>query len=249
MKAPVLFAALFLGFILFSISSCKKDKGSNFTLQLNAKYGSQSFVMNSANVDPQNRYIVMSNFEFYLSHIYLIKTDNSLLKVSDVALFDFSNPSSLSVSVNNVDGEFTGISFVCGLDSLTNDTTNSLLYNTPNPLSYAYNMYWLAWNSYRFEVLEGKWDTAVMPIMRNGLLYHVGNNTAYRQTQINKPFSVCCSKPYTLNLNLDVEKIFFNTSTNETLDIVTQASTSSLPADNPVIATTFADNFSKAFSY
>ena len=224
MKAPIHFAALFLACVLLSTSSCKKDKGSAFTLQLKANYGGQNFAIYSPCVDPQGRLIEISAFEFYLSHIYLIKSDSTKVKVSDVALLDFTNPSSLSISVNGIEGEFTGISFVCGLDSLTNDTTNPNNYVAPNPLSYQYNMYWLAWNSYRFEVLEGKWDTAVMPIMRNGLLYHVGLNSAYRQTQINKSFSVCCGKPYTLNLNLDVEKIFFNTSTNETLDIVTQAS-------------------------
>ena len=191
----------------------------------------------------------VSALEFYLSHIYLVKTDSTLVKVSDVALFDFSTPSSLTISVNKLSGDFTGISFVCGLDSLMNDTTRPLYTLAPNPLSGSYDMYWDMLTAYRFEVLEGKWDTAVMPIMRNGLVYHVGLNTTYRQTQINKPFSVCCGKPYTLNLNLDIEKIFFNTSTNETLDIVTQASTSSLPTDNPAIAATFADNFSKAFSY
>ena len=250
MKACALFSVVLLAcFILFP-SSCKKPvTGSTLTLQLNAKYGTQNFALNAANVDPQGRYIIMSALQFYLSHIYLIKTDSTKVKVSDIALFDFSNPSSLSVSIKNVEGNFTGISFVCGLDSLTNDTTNPNNYSPPNPLSGDYNTYWLAWNSYRFEVMEGKWDTAVMPIMHYGIVYHIGRNLAYRQTQINKSFSVCCGTPYTLNLNLDVEKIFYNTSTNETLDIATEGSTSSMPTDNPVILTTFADNFSTAFSY
>ncbi len=232
------------GIVVFT--SCNKNSPTSVTLKLHATYGNSTFSLNQANIDPAGRYIEMNTAMFYLSHINLIKKDGSTVPLKQVALFDLNDPTLMSASGDNIQGDFTGISFVCGLDSMQNDTTNPLNYSIPNPLSGDYNMYW-GMMKYRFEVFEGKWDTAVMPIMRNGLLYHVGTNTAYRETTLTKNFTVN-KDPYTLDLYLDVEKIFYNTATGETLDIVTQPTTSSQSNEDPAILKTFTDNFSKAFS-
>lgn len=251
MKGFKLLVAAILSLSLLFILSCKKPGPSTFTLNLKTKYGTQDFALNSANTDAQGRYVIFSTFKFYLSHINLIKTDGSLVNVADLAIFDLSDAATLSVSIKNVEGDFKGISFGCGLDSVQNrsDANNDSLYPFPNPYNGLWDMYWDMNTQYRFEVVEGKWDTAVMPIMRNVIFYHIGTNPAYRQGQINKSFSVCCGNPYTLNLTLDVQQIFNNTATGKVIDIATEPSTSSEASDNPVIMPTFADNFSNSFSY
>jgi hypothetical protein len=244
MRISKLFIIVLFGFVI-GFSSCKKEGPTTFTLQLKAKYGNQNFEMNSTNTDPAGRYVSLSTLKFYLSHINLIKSDGSTVNVASVAIFDFSDTANLtSVSVKNIQGSFTGISFACGLDSLTNDTTNALNYSLPNPFSYTYNMYW-PMIDYQFEILEGKWDDQDTSFLHNGLLYHIGTNAAYRQTQLNKSFSVS-GNPYTMTVYLDVEQIFNNTPTGETINLVTQPS--SMSTDYPAVMTIFVDNFSKSFS-
>jgi hypothetical protein len=232
---------------LLALAGCHKTGPTSFTLQLKAKYGNQNFEINSVNTDQQGRYIDFTTLKFYLSHINLIKTDGSLVKVSDVAIFDFSDTTNLSVTVNNIQGDFSGISFVCGLDSLTNDTTTPRLYSAPNPLSGDYGMAWLMLN-YQFEVLEAKWDTTPGPVYHNALLYHIGTNAAYRQTVLNKSFTVK-DNPYNMVIYLDAAQIFNNNTTGENLNIVTQGSTMSGSTDNPTVLTTFCNNFSHAFTF
>src|ERR1035441_7128768 len=60
------------------ISSCKKKEPkvqpsntSAITLVIKAKYGTQSFALNSPNIDTAGRYLTMSALQFYLSHINL----------------------------------------------------------------------------------------------------------------------------------------------------------------------------------
>ena len=247
MKFYKLIVVVLLGIVL-AFSSCKKP-GATFTLQIKAKYGTQDFRLNSTNIDPSGRYVQISALKFYLSHINLIKSNGSLVSLANVAIFDFSDTTALSISASNIQGDFSGISFACGLDSLANDTTDPLNYAMPNPLSGDYNMYW-PMIKYQFEVLEGKWDTAVMPIMRNTLVYHIGTNPAYRLAQLNKSFSVSNSN-YNMVMYLDVEQIFNNTTTGETLNIgiLNQQSSMSSSTDNPAVLPIFVDNFSKAFTF
>ena len=211
--------------------SCKKPaltpspaNVSKFNLQLKAKYGSQSFALNTPNIDSSGRFISITALQFYLSHINLIKTDGSKVNLSSAAIFG------------------------CGLDSIQNKSNaNDSVF--PNPFSGLWNLYWDMVSEYRFEVMEGKWDTQDTASFRNFLVYHIGTNAAYRSTQLNKNFSVCCNTPYTLTLYIDVQQILSNNTTGETINIVTEPETSSGPGDNPAIMPAFADNFSKAFTF
>ena len=231
------------------LSACKKTGPTSFTLKLRAKCGSQSFALGTPSTDAVGRVIILSNLEFYLSHIKLMHSDGSAVNVTDVALFNFYDTTGLSVTVNNIEGDFSGVSFSCGLDSLANDTTNANLYSPPNPLSASYGMYRPMLN-YEFEDLEGKWDTVNIPYanMRNGLSYRIYSNRAFRQTVLNKSFSVSGS-PYTLIMYLDVAQIFNNGITGSSINIVTEPYCSSSPADNPDILPAFASNFSHSFTF
>jgi len=240
-------AFILLLFIFFiGAAACKKDSSAPvFTLRIMGKYGNQSFTPNVPNTDAAGRYISFSLIRFYLSHINLIKSNGSLVNVAPVALFDLSDTALFSVSANNIQGSFTGISFVCGLDSLANDTTDP--YTNQGPLSGAYDMYW-PMIKYQFETMQGKWDTANTASYPYGLLYHIGTNAAYRQTQLNQSISVSGNST-TLTLYLDIAQIFNNTATGETINIVTEPTSSSSLADNPAILPAFADNFSHAFTF
>jgi hypothetical protein len=247
-------AFLFVGltFLLLCAAGCKKTKTGTFVLQLKGSWGSQGFVEDSFYVDPAGHVLTFSNFTFYLSHINLVKTDGSIVSAAPVAYFSFNNPGVLTVQLNNVDGDFKALTFGCGVDSiqnLFNPGAQAVLdtISADNPLNGNFNMHWPMLN-YEFEVVDGKWDTAALPLMRNPLTYHIGTNAVYHNTTVNHSFSVCCGKTTTLNLNLDVRKIFYgNTDTLNVADPL-QSTTQMGIYDRPSTGATFALNFSQAFS-
>lgn len=240
--------SLVLATLLFFISGCKPDtKQGNFTLELKAKYGDQSFSLNTPNTDPQNRRIKMDELKFYLSHISLVKTDNSEVNLSEAALIDFSNPNTLSISVDNISGDFKSLRFSTGLDSVQN-ATDPLSVPSSNPLSNDMGMYW-PWLKYIFYKLEARCDTTGTGSGSYNWfpLYHIGTNSMYRQVTLDKTFSVCCNNQYTLTLYLDVKKIFYGDT--QTLDIISESSTQMGTSDDPNVAIKFSDNFAQAFTF
>ena len=164
MKGIKLWVVFALSVAVIMGSSCKKpDKTIKtttpaFTLQLKAKYGSQSFALNSSNIDSAGRYVSMTTLQFYLSHINLIKSDGSKVLLAEAAIINFSDSTTLSINVNTLQGDFTGLSFGCGLDSIQNRASpNDSVF--PNPFSGDWGMYWDMNTAYRFIVMEGKWST------------------------------------------------------------------------------------------
>ena len=238
------FLLLLLAFGLL-LSSCKKEEQGNFTMQVKAKYGDAAFAIHGANIDPQGRRVQIDNLKFYLSHVKLIKTDNTEVDLKSVALCDFSNAGSLTFNVDKLEGDFKAIKFSCGLDSLQNES-DPLNFPAGDPLSGENNMYW-SWLKYQFQVVEGRCDTTTTGTGSYNwfLRYHIGGNSYYRTTTINKNFSICCNNKATINLVLDVKKIFYGA---QTLDIITEPETQSGATDNPAVAPKFVDNFSQAFS-
>lgn len=228
-----------------AISSCKPKKEGNFTLQMAGKYGNQSFALGTPNTDPEGRRIQVEKLKFYLSHITLIKEDNSEIEIKDVALIDFENPGAIIVKAD-ADGNFKAIRFGLGVDSIQNNT-DPLSVPSSNPLSGDNGMYW-SWLKYQFEILEARCDTTNTGtgIFNWFPLYHIGGNAQYRQVVINKSFTVCCNNKSTVTLTLDAEKIFYGST--QTLDIITESTTQMGPSDDPNVAIKFVNNFSNAFS-
>ena len=243
---PPVCAALLL---ITLCSGCKKDSNGNLVIKLNATYNGQYFALDTFNTDPSGRVFSFVDCMFYLSNITLVKTNNETVNVSAVNLFDLGNPALQSVTLNNIaTGDFKAITYGCGVDSVQNNTNPSdVALSSPLNANYDYpaTMYW-PMLKYRFEVLDGVWDTAILPIMRNAVSYHVGGNAYYTNGQANQSFSVCCGQTTTLTLNLDLYKIF--NGSKDTLNVVTEPGTQSSSADPPIIATTFANNFSHAFT-
>jgi len=236
---------IFAFIVLLWVSSCKHPKEGNFTLQVKAKYDAQTFAVGIANSDPLGRRIQIDKLKFYLSHITLVKNDNSELELKDVVLCDLSNPNSLSYNIQNVSGDFKAIKFSCGVDSIQN-LTDPLSVPSDNPLSSDNNMYW-SWLKYQFQLLDARCDTTTTGAGNFNWFprYHIGGNSMYRTASLTKSFSVCCENKYALSLVLDVKKIFYGA---QTIDIIAENETQSGAGDNPAIAPKFADNFSQAFS-
>lgn len=237
-------------FILILLTGCHPDKKGDVKVQLNGYVGSQplSFT-NTIYNDGMGKQFYFSNLQFYISHFNLVKDDNALVEIQKAAYFEYGNSAWHSFSVKEVPaGNYKGIQFSVGLDTAQNNIDPVVYENDPaNPLAPKPDMYW-AWLKHRFIVLEGRADTMGGNFASGaGLQYHVGRDTTYRTVTINGPsFSIDKDGTATINLNLDLLKIFYGST--DTLDMLKQSGTQSENNDLDV-AIKFANQFSKAFSY
>lgn len=239
--------------ILLAFGSCHKVKNGNLTIHFNAVYGSQYFDLDTFNTDPDGRIVQVSMLEFLVSHITLVKTNNSTIEISPVNhLVLWDTTASYNVTVNNIEGNFKGINFNCGIDSTQNNSITPADVPVSDPLGYypygtsgSETMFWQM-IKYRFEVLQGSAGTVKSDTMPVGLAYHVGGNSYYQLTQLSGNFSVCCESNTTVNITLDVEKIF--NQPGDTINVFTQSHAGSTLTDNPAVAAQFAVNFSQSFS-
>lgn len=226
------------------LSACHEKPG-DLTIQVNTTYGSQAFVLNTVYTNPDGRKVKFEKFKVYIAHVALIKNDNTEKEIKDVALLNWEDPASLKLSANDVDGDYKGIKFYLGVDSLQNNS-DPTSYSSSHPLSGDNGLYWTWLHSYIFESLDGKADTTTSgnPSFNLGLSYHVGGNSFYRQVVLTKSFSICCNKGVTLNVGFDVKKIFYGDI--QQIDVVTERATAS--DDLPALAAKFADNCAQAFT-
>jgi hypothetical protein len=235
--------------LMLVFSGCKKKTG-NVAIQFKARFNGQNVAFDTTTFTSNGMLFQFTALKFYLDHINLIGPGGSITPEQDVALIDFSNPNSLTLNFKNLQGDYTGIQFGCGLDSIL-DNTDPTTAPASSPLNAANcgDMYW-AMQKYRFESFDGKWDytTDTLSFLTRGFSYHVGGSGLYRTNLgIAGSFSVSAGNTTSVVLYLDIEKIF--TSGNGTIDIPTEGATQSLPQDNPAIATKFVNNFSNAFTF
>ncbi len=236
--------SLGLAIVALFLSACHEKPG-NFNLQVNTTYGTQAFALNTVYTNPDGRKVKFEKWKVYIAHLTLVKNDNTEKEIKDVALLNWEDPSSLKINVKDVDGDYKGIKFYLGVDSLQNNS-DPTTFSSSHPLSGDNGLYWTWLHSYIFESLDGKADTTTSgsPAFNLGLSYHVGGNSFYRQVVLYKSFSICCNNALTLNLDFDVKKIFYGAT--QQIDVVTERATAS--DDLPALAAKFADNCAQAFT-
>ena len=142
-----------------------KDDGSctystNFiTFRLNHSVDGAPLVLNDMRYTNEagNNYSVIT-LVYYISDITLHKTDGSKVKKKGLHYRDIDDATTATYTVTGIpDGEYSGISFVFGLDSVTNQTGNLPNEDVHN------NMEWPVplGGGYHYMKLEGRYrDTA-----------------------------------------------------------------------------------------
>lgn len=120
----------------------------------------------------------VTKFNYFVSNIRLRKADGSdfvVLQDSSYFLVQEDKPNSQTITLNNVPaGNYTGITFLIGVDSLRNlaDLTKRTGVLDPGLTTHD-PMYW-EWNTgYVFLKLEGT-SPAAPPAQNNLFLYHLG---------------------------------------------------------------------------
>ena len=166
--------------VLALLTGCKKDSDSlattstvNFTVENLA--GTQPLALNTgAYATPAGETFTVSTFEYYLSNIKFTKSDGTTYAAPNTYyLVNQAKPASLSFVVPGVPaGDYTGVSFLVGVDAATTGLTDPATF--AGDLNQANNMYW-TWNSgHIFLKLEG---TVTSASPAKPLTCHIGGYT------------------------------------------------------------------------
>lgn len=232
--------------IITTYSGCKeeKPKENGIILHFDATYGTEEFALDAVYTGNNGRKMKFEKFKFFVSHITLIKTDNSEVEIKDVAIIDFSKPTSLQISAEGMEGEFKAIRLGFGVDSLQNETIpNNAPASSALSKTQTGEMYW-SWLKYTHHFIEGKYAESGSENYYGAILYHIGTNPLYKTVTFNKEFQICCNLEVNPTLTLDVKKIFDGPPA---IDLETEGETESQESKY-AIAEKFANNFAQAFT-
>lgn len=233
--------------VLLTVSGCKEKDNSNFTVTLKAFVGAQPLTFSSSYNDGVSKEFYFSGVKFYLSHVKLIREDNSEVEIKDAAFFDYRDNDWKAFKAEVPAGTYKGIKFGIGLDPAQNQIDPDTRPDT-DPLGPQEDMYW-EWLKHRFINIEGAADTLGTNFSGAiiGLAYHVGRDETYRTATLsNGNFIVQEGSDKEIFLNLDFNKVFFEGA--NAIDMFAMPGTQSENNDL-YIANQFADKFSTAFTY
>jgi hypothetical protein len=203
MKTTKLILSL-LAIATLALSSCKKEsttpsdidpnKKGKMGLHFDNRAGSADLILNSQTyLNALGQDLNISKFNYYISNIKLINKDGTTFtypKNDSYFLIKESNDSTQDIELENVpEGDYTGIVFTIGIDSLKNVSSLSEREKTPvlDPSTGGADMYW-GWNTgYIFVKMEG--ISSVAPIDtasgQHPFMYHIGLYGGYQTPTIN----------------------------------------------------------------
>ncbi len=154
------FLALLLTASAALLNGCKHDADSqpstgSVAFELKNVVGQQPLALDgTAYTTAGGETFTVNTFEYYISNVKLTKSDGTTYAApNEYHLINTAKPGSSSFTVGNVPaGDYTGVSFVVGVDSTTTKGDPLALTGDLNP---ANSMYW-AWNTgHIFLKLEG----------------------------------------------------------------------------------------------
>ena len=190
--------------------------------------------------DELGQALTITKFKYYIGNIKLKKANGELISYPDYFLVNEEEPASKKINLNNVaSGEYAGIEFIVGVDSLHN--CSGAQSGALDPINA---MFW-AWNTgYIFLKLEGKCPSSKSP--GNIFEFHIGGykepNNCVRQVSLifDHPIFIPPALSKDLHVKTDIAAIF----TKPTLIDISKLS-SVTDFHN---ATTIADNYVNMFS-
>ena len=149
----------------------------------------------------------VTKFRYYIGNVHLQKKGGGELIFSDYYLVDEEEPDSKKILMTNIPaGEYTGIDFIIGVDSLHN--CSGAQSGALDPVN---GMFW-AWNTgYIFLKLEGKSSVSKSP--GNIFEYHIGGykqpNNCIREVSLkfNRPMLVSVTSDNELHLKADAAQV------------------------------------------
>ena len=236
------------------------QKTGSLTLQFHNKVGTEEVVLK----DKQYTNALGESFnitflQYYVSNLRLLRKDGSEYVVpqdESYFLIRQQHPESQKITLNNVPkGDYVGLSFVIGVDSLRSASEVSKRKGCLDVGGDGKDMYW-AWNSgYIFVKMEG--TSPQIPLTGNRkepiFLYHIGLFGGMGDKKTLNNIKVA-------SLNFGKEKVKIKPDKNVALGITTDVSklftgtTNVSFAANPTVmagpySAKIADNYASMFSY
>ena len=189
--------------VLFS--SCKKESESDIQpgdkgeveIEFDNIVGDQNLALNTGNyTNAAGESYKITTFKYYISNIQLKKTDGSTYTVpkdSSYFLIDESAPSQLITLKDIPAGDYSGVNFVLGVDSLKSTAPLGERTGVLDPAGAGADMYW-TWNSgYIFLKMEG--TSPVVMMADKKFYYHIGGFGGYSSPTINNIKSITLTAP------------------------------------------------------
>ncbi|MFC5410051.1 MbnP family protein [Larkinella bovis] len=182
-------------FCVCVLVACQKEavepKYGTVQLKFDNIVGAQDLKMdNTTYTNGSGEAFSVTKFDYFVSNIKLQKADGSAYVVpqdSSYFLISEGQLSSQTVSLHHIPVDnYTGITFVVGVDSLRNTMGIEKRTGALDPAGTAAGMYW-DWNSgYIFLKLEGTSPKApTNATSRQNFMYHVGLFGGYKARTIN----------------------------------------------------------------
>ncbi len=226
----------------------KEEEKLTGTLKINfvGTANNQPFVLGNSYTSVDGLKCKYENFKFYISNLRTYQQGVADTLV-EAALINFSNDNpNKSVSIELPNGSYGGLGFGIGLDSLQN-TYDPTQYGSSSPFSSVNGMYWGMAFMYRFLIIEGAIDTTsdgvdnyVQPIT-----IHTGKSDLYKPINFtNFPFTIERGKTTNINVNFDVNKMFYTSS--DTINLKVNGITHT--SDNYPLAAKVIKNFANSLN-
>lgn len=255
MKNKKLYAIAFTLLIVIAISSCKKDPTETITtptpvqtgslkIELENTVGDSALVLNTSSyTNANNDTFTVSTFKYYISNIKLKKADNTEYTVPEsYFLIDHSVDASNLISLANIPvGDYTGITFMIGVDSIRNVSGAQT-----GALDPANGMFWSWLSGYIMFKMEG--NSPQSSTTEHKLVFHVGgfsgtNNVLKTITPSFNGSKAIVSTTVTPEIHLKVDLLEAFTSPDDIS--FSSINTIHMPGAN---AKMLADNYADMFS-
>jgi len=255
MKQSFLFAVLFAALTI--ISSCKPEdhdaltgKGP-VTIELDHRAGAAPFAFGTNFVTAAGDTVNFSTFKYYVSNFVLVKDDGSEYVVpqsSTYHLVDAAVAASSSITLADIPaGNYTGIKYIIGVDSLRSTTDVSQRTGDLDPAGAGADMYW-SWNSgYIFYKIVGTSPQSTE--VGNVFMYHIGGFGGYSSPMANNIRNVSLTSAEALEVGeghspeahiySDVLQAFTSPSNYS----ISSGAVIHMPAMGTTIANNYADMF------
>lgn len=227
MKTIYLLLFLFFG-QLFTVAAQKKQL---LTIQFDNRFKTEKLHPEQTCYLNDTDTLVINRFKYYISHIQLINAaGKTIVPDHQYYLVDIADEKSTRIQLNIAPGDYTGIRFLVGVDSIRN--VSGVQTGALDPL---HGMFW-TWNSgYIMAKLEGTASSSM--IAGKQFTYHIGgfrrHHNTTRMIQLNSTVFTD-----TLTIVADAAKWFNG------INIAREPVCHSPGA----LAVRFADNYSNMFS-
>lgn len=210
--------------IIFIIICVFTINAQTITVRFNNLFNGTPLEFGKHYKTPLGDSVKFSTLNYFISNLKLVKQNGALYTLpqdSNYFLLKQTTNASASIQLNNVPtGNYTGIQFTIGVDSIRNTMDVAYRTGSLDVGGEARGMYWV-WNSgYIFFKLEGTTINDVSAL-KKGFRYHIGGYGGYETKSINniksKEFSfanmeVTLANKLKIDISVSIDQ-FFNAIT------------------------------------